>query len=772
MSETVLDRLVACLQAALVYNANASVEPVALLWPDETGQWSPVVCRIGDRLPVVTLGEYAPERRQGPAYWIRCVVARTIDVGLPEGPPIVYLPGVPRRELRAVDSCPPELAPIAELQYRGLEFTRPKSKQEWSIRGLLTNVERGIGLTIAPGAGTGNALLLALNQLLDEPMDRLSQQILDADFFTELVNPDPISTLLGWLDEPVAYRKRLDDTQWAAFVQQCKSDLGFQPSKDGPLTAARKLGERQGGWAQVWKRFADMPGRYPGIAERLSQAKPIDLLLEPTETWPQDNEEAEDRLRKQLLRSGTLTADGARKEMVRLDAEHAWRRGTVWADLGLSPLAFAVEQLALLAERTAPGSETGDLDALATAYAERGWMTDDAAVRALGATPKRADREAVAAAVNVMYRPWLDAGATAFQGAIGPMANAGTYQPGPSTSSRPGMVAIFVDGLRLDIAHRVLDRLAGAALEVDLVTTLAALPTVTQTAKPVLVPLATGTLAAGPGLDAANAATGTKASIQVLRSLMADAGVQVLGPAETGDPAGAAWTEAGELDHRGHAVGVRLVDYIDEDIDRVVDRIRELLDAGWKRAEVVTDHGWLMLPSDLEKVELPVSTTELKKGRCARLKDGAVVEVPTLPWFWDQDTRIAVAPGASCFEAGKQYEHGGVSPQECIVPRIVISARAADGATASPEITKITWLGLLCRIEVRGVGPGVKVDLRALPGDAKTSIAEKAKETTGGGRVSLLVPEEEHEGQRAHLVFVSPDGQILAQREVIVGKNR
>lgn len=772
MSETVLDRLVGCLQTALDYNANASVEPVALLWPDETGQWGPVIHRIGNRLPVVTLGEYDPARRQGPAYWIRCVVARAIDVGLPEGPPIVYLPGVPRSELRAIDSCPPELAPIAELQYRGLEFTRPKSKQEWSVRGLLTNVERGIGLTIVPGAETGNALLLALNQLLDEPMDRLSQQVLDADFFAELVNPDPISTLLGWLDDPVGYRNRLDDARWTAFVQQCKSDLDFQPLKDGPLTAARKLGERRGGWAQVWKRFAEMPGRYPGIIERLSQAKPMDLLAEPSETWPQDNEEAEDRLRKQLLRCGTLIEAGAREEVVRLDAEHAWRRGTVWAALGLAPLAFAVEQLALLAERTAPGSETGDLDALVTAYAERGWKTDDAAIRALSAAPKRADREAVAATVDVMYRPWLDAGATAFQRAIGPMANVGRYRPGPSASSRPGTVAVFVDGLRLDIAHRILDRLAGTALEVDLAASLAALPTVTQTTKPVLVPVAAGALAAGPGLDAANSATGTKASIQVLRSLMADAGIEVLSHAETGDPAGTAWTEAGELDHRGHDVGVRLVDYIDEDIDRVVDRIRELLEGGWKRVEVVTDHGWLMLPRDLEKVELPPSTTELKKGRCARLKDGAVVNVPTVPWFWDQDTRIAVAPGASCFEAGKQYEHGGVSPQECIVPRIVIGARAAGEATAGLEIMKITWLGLLCRIDVRGVDPAATVDLRALPGDARTSIAEKAKETTGGGRVSLLVPDEEHEGQRAYLVFVSSDGQILAQREVIVGKNR
>jgi hypothetical protein len=181
--------------------------------------------------------------------------------------------------------------------------------------------------------------------------------------------------------------------------------------------------------------------------------------------------------------------------------------------------------------------------------------------------------------------------------------------------------------------------------------------------------------------------------------------------------------------------------------------------------------GWVLLPVEMEKVELPASTTEIKKGRCARLKDGAVVEVPTVPWFWDQDVRIALAPGATCFEAGQQYEHGGVSPQECIVPRMVVTAGTAERATAGLEITKITWLGLLCRIESVGVGLGVVADLRAIPSDVKTSIAEEARETTGG-KISLIVPDEEHEGQRAYLVFMAPDGQILAQRDVIVGKNR
>ena len=164
---------------------------------------------------------------------------------------------------------------------------------------------------------------------------------------------------------------------------------------------------------------------------------------------------------------------------------------------------------------------------------------------------------------------------------------------------------------------------------------------------------------------------------------------------------------------------MRLVDYLEEEVDRIVARIRELLDAGWKQVDVVTDHGWLLLPVDMEKVELSPATTEIKKGRCARLMHGAVVDVPTVPWFWDQDVRIALAPGVTCFEAGKQYEHGGVSPQECVVPRLTVSVGTTQATTGGPEITKITWLGLLCRIEVSGVGPGVVVDLRALPGDAE-----------------------------------------------------
>jgi hypothetical protein len=253
---------------------------------------------------------------------------------------------------------------------------------------------------------------------------------------------------------------------------------------------------------------------------------------------------------------------------------------------------------------------------------------------------------------------------------------------------------------------------------------------------------------------------------------MAEAGVDVLSATETGDPSRAGWTEAGEFDHRGHDVGARLAEYVDEEVERIVARIKELLDAGWTRVDVITDHGWILLPGGMQKAELPVAATEVKKGRCARLKAGAVVTVPTVPWSWDQEVRIALAPGVTCFEANKQYDHGGVSPQECILPRLSVTAGATTTATGGPEITNVKWLGLLCRIEFAGVGKGVCVDLRGLPADAATSIAEEAKETSSSGKVSLMVPDEEHEGERAYIVLVADDGQLLAQREVTVGKNR
>jgi hypothetical protein len=769
VSETVLDAVVSCLRKSLEYNSEVQEEPVALLWPDEGGQWESVIDRIGEHLPIVSLGDFDPSSRRGPAYWIRCVVAGTVAVELPEGKPIVYLPGVGRSAMRAADDCPSSLAPIAELQYRSQWFSH-RNNRDWTVRALLTNPEHGLGLGLADDAEK-EALTLALDQLIDQRIDRLEKQVLDADYLHELVNQDPVLSVLLWLDDPQDYEARTDEPRWTAFVQQCKADYGFDPTVDGELSAARKLGMHAGGWAGIWSRFAEAPDLYPGVVEKLNKARPEEFIVDNVDSWPQDNERAEDHLRSQLCELEALTPEGARDEVARLDAEHGGRRGTVWAKLDQAPLAFALERLTVLGELTKQPLASGDLIAIVTDYVERGWRADDAMIRALDAAPSGADRKAVSVAVSSMYRQWLDSGSKALQSAIGPMANAQTYEAGPTVSRDPGSVILFVDGLRLDISRRVQERLTDAGLNVVFATGLAALPTVTQTAKPALVPVPAGALGPGPDLYSARAEAGTKASIQVLRSLMADNDVQVLGPAEMGDPMGAAWAEVGEIDRRGHDDGIEIVDGLDGEVSRIVSRLRELLEAGWEKVEVVTDHGWVLLPGGMEKVELPPTTTEVKKGRCARLKPGAAVDVPTVPWFWDPAVRIALAPGASCFETNKEYEHGGVSPQECIVPRLTVKP-GVEAPTGGPEFTKVKWLRLQCRIEFSGVSNGVEVDLRRLPADPGSSIAERAKETSRTGKVSLVVPDEELEGEQVFLVLVALDGKILAQRELVVGRNR
>ena len=279
-----------------------------------------------------------------------------------------------------------------------------------------------------------------------------------------------------------------------------------------------------------------MPHRYPGIADQLRRARPDELIVDNVDAWPQENEQAEDQLRNRLRDFAVLTPDGARKEVALLEKDHGWRRGTVWADLDQAPLAFALEQLVTLAEVTATPLGDAGLASLVDDYTGRGWRADDAVVRALASVRSAGDRGAVSAACAALYRQWLDDGARALQKAIGPMANDRTYVPGPPASTTPGVITVFVDGLRLDVARRLEDRLAGAGFDVATTTSLAALPTVTETAKAALVPAPTDSLGPGPDLHPANVVTGTKASIQVLRGLMAENGVQVVGTTETGSP--------------------------------------------------------------------------------------------------------------------------------------------------------------------------------------------------------------------------------------------
>ncbi len=765
---TVLDHVVDMLHRAGAYNKNDQIAPAVVLWTDEARLWEPVMPDVRRRLDVLTVGDYSPEDRTGPAIWIRCALAGQVpEIELdPEVPPVIYLPGYGRHHLRAVEECPAALQPLAELQYRGTWFTQA-SGRDWTPRALLVNHDYGLGLQVADDAPTVDALRAVIGSLVDQSISYLQTLApIGAADLLGLVEGDVHGAVLRWMDHPDEMRALHDD--WSTFCELCRQRLHLDPEADTPISAAEKLAERRGEWAQVWKRFCDAPTNYPGVPPLLrSVPRVLQLGLEPSEVWPQDNDEQEELLRAALGGLDGRTADQIRAELAVLEQTHALRRSWVWAKIGETPLANALGHLVELADLSAVPANGATIAQTVEHYAAVGWTCDAALVRALAAVERNDDLSAVQAAARGLYRPWAEAGANHLRTLLG----AEGVPPKPAGRSvQAGACWVFTDGLRYDVGQWLADELRRRQLEVEVEAELAAVPTVTGTAKPAASPVA-GLLSAGAGLGTRVTATGTALTAEVLRRLLADEGVQVLAGDETGDPSGRGWTELGDLDQLGHGQGAKLPRYVDAEVRQIADRVAGLLRAGWRRVEVFTDHGWLLVPGGLDKVDpdLKAACAEVRKGRCARVKDDAVVEMPTLPWSWDPSVRIAVAPGLMAFEKGKVYEHGGVSPQESIVPRLVVTSGTP---AAGPVDIESKWVALRCRVEVHGAPPGAVVDIRTKPADPATSLATRIEELDAGGAGSLLARDDELQGNAAVIVVLDANGTVLAQRPTIVGGSR
>ena len=78
---TLAEQLAATLRtAAQAYAAGDQVAPCAVLWPDPERLWESVMPELQPMMPeLFLLGSYAPEKRTGPALWLRCIEARVVE---------------------------------------------------------------------------------------------------------------------------------------------------------------------------------------------------------------------------------------------------------------------------------------------------------------------------------------------------------------------------------------------------------------------------------------------------------------------------------------------------------------------------------------------------------------------------------------------------------------------------------------------------------------------------------------------------------------------
>lgn len=768
-AKTLVDALEASFADAL-RSPEGMAEPAVLLWSDPDRQWEPLVARLRAVMPqLYLLGDYAPDERAGPSIWLRCVVDRTLpDVSPPSGTiPIFYLPGVSRQALRAGEECPKPLQPLVELQFRGRVWHQ-RNGRDWTVDAFLGS-EDALGLELSQDASIRAAALRALPLLADATLDGLRDRRLEADDFDRLAVTDPTRDLLQWINTAESSRPAKDASLWQSFSSVCRTEFDFDPDKKSPADAVLALAEGAGKWRRVWERFCESPRLYPRVAELLRDAS-IPLFAGASDRFPQLNEKAEARARADLQSVASMPHAQAAERVLALEAEHGERRSWVWAQIGESPIASALEPLADLAVRSLTPVGGKDLETTVRIYATEGWICDRAALRALVSIRAPADIALVQDVVRALYGPWLDASARHFQAAISG-AGSSLRSRVAGTVMEQDVCVLFADGLRFDLAAELGSRLEARGLRTKLSHRLAALPTVTATAKPLATMVHDALEGAGSGEDFAPRfrTSGQPATAQRLRDEMARRNVDILDGEIRGvsGAATAAWFEAGRFDELGHKLGAQLAVHLQSELDTLVEQISGLLECGWMKVRVVTDHGWLLLPGGLPRVELPAYVTATKWARCALVRGESMPDIPIYGWHWNEEARIASPPGAACFMAGYEYAHGGASPQECVIPDLTVERGAA---VSKVKIGSVVWRGMRCRVHVAGADPTFRVDLRLNWKQATTSIVAAPKDLGTTGEASVAVTDDANEGVAATVVVLDAEGEVLDRKPTTVGE--
>jgi hypothetical protein len=758
--------------------------PAALLWPDPERQWfasfSDLRRRLASqRVALYALGDYAPDDGTGPAIWIRCLVEAADAPGLKgliagAAQSVVLLPGISWRDLREPLTLAKSAQMLVDMQYRGDVFRQRRQARDWTVATFLRDPDQGLGLNVATDSRTDESACRALLGLLDLPLDGWRDKNLSADDFDSLLVEDKERDLLRWIADPDSARGAKDAGAWGAFRDQVKRDYGIDLEQKGALqTVIERLARRSRAWARVWNRLVAEPHQFRPVCERIRETttpKQGNLLggLDQGDpvTSPHDNALAEKVLAQELAEIAQLPYREAAAKVITLEERHRSRRDTLWANLGESPLARALEPLARLASATETALPGDDLTAIATTYCEEGWRVDKALIETIAAAGTRDD--IVGRAAGALYRPWVGPLARRFRAAVEAAGDAA--RPNPLVVE-PGTLVLFVDGLRMDVGYSLAERLNNAGAPASLGWRLSPIPSVTATAKPLITPV--GDSIAGRGKDAfqpLETSSGKPASLDVLRKAMLARGIQVLDRNEIRPPEKASsigYAECGNIDNDGHNMGLRLAGQLETEVVRIAEYAMALKAVGWSRVRIVTDHGWLLMPGSFEVVRLPPSTVIAKGSRAAILQEHAAAELAFLPWHWDKSVRIAVPPGAEAFRAGEVYSHGGLSPQECVIPNITIGGDTTAASPAAARITTISWRRLRLTVELSGELTDVTVEVRRKERDPASRI--DVASTVEGSRARLTVSDEVEEGDPVLVVLIDRHGSVIDARATRVG---
>ena len=330
---------------------------------------------------------------------------------------------------------------------------------------------------------------------------------------------------------------------------------------------------------------------------------------------------------------------------------------------------------------------------------------------------------------------------------------------------------MFVDGLRMDAGQRLISMLEKQGFDVTGQPIWSALPSVTATAKPAVLPAWAGL--AGPDASAdfepvlSQGSKSIKGS-QIVRKQLESIGWQILDENISGTVKGNAWCEAGDIDKQGHDSGLKLAASLDAVLAEVAEKVSMLLSSGWPKVRIVTDHGWLLMPGGLPKSEMASFLAESKWGRCAAMKAGAQSNEKLYGWFWNPAVHFALAPGVSCYRANMEYAHGGISLQECLTLQLTVQSRVGASSLFDVRISNVRWVQQRCHVSLQGITDGLLIDIREAPSKPDTSLLVGPPKQVSDPEPSFVV-DDSHNGKAALVVLVDANGNVVTQVKTVVG---
>jgi hypothetical protein len=765
------DKVVQALLQAEKHNSSIMVKPEVILWPDPDKQWQEVIPLLQDELPqFLVYGDYNPERKQGPAIWLKCMVTKTLpEANWPDKTiPVIYLPGISKTDLRNAEHAELRLQPLLEYQYTGTLFLQENGK-EWTIMAFLENISNGLGAKVAKDNATKYALKTTLASIFLSSELNWDKINVDADFLYHQIFPDINSAILKWMCKGNTWLENMQPDKKEAFINLCKQHFDFTPDPANIKAIAEKLGSRKGAWKQVWQLYANAPHKYPETEEFLRLAKPDDLgtgiFALPEESWPQVNEDKEAELAKSL---GKVSKSDPQKGLAllrELEKEHAGRRKWVWNELGKAPLSDALNFLVQMAALSFKPYFSSTIEELKNYYTEEGYAVDQNMRKALAAVKSEKDKSAIIPVIRLFYKSWLTNLTQKFQNLVAKNPALFTAQ---SAKDETDKFILFADAFRYEAAKEFAQRLLKCNYKVTIEPGWSAIPSLTATSKPAVSPLATKVSTQSTINDFSPALeNGKDLKTQVFRDTLESCGFHFIRNANEIEQNQSYWQETGKIDSQGHEEQANMVKRMDEFFDQVQESIENAFEKGIEQIKIVTDHGWLLLPGGLPKKQLNAGLTETRWGRCALIKEGAETDFLHLPWRWNPSIFVAYAPDIHFFKANVEYAHGGISLQECLVPTMIVENPNAGKNTSLAKITEVKWVNLKCTVVTENADECV-LDIRTKYNDESTSILETKRKKVIENKGVLMVTDEA-EGNAASVVLMDKNDRIVDRKPTTVG---